>query len=371
MAKVVYSLAGEGRGHATRSKTIIDQLVKRGHRVYVFAPAVAYELLSEVYQDSERVFVEEIPGLVFHYRNERVDFAGTTLGTIEYVRGLPLLVSRLQNRLDQIEPDLAITDFEPALPRAAKLAGVPWISVNHQHFLVVSDFHSLPRSLRTKAWLMSKVVGQYYRDPAKMVVSSFYFPPLKERYRDTVQTGVLLRDQVVNAVPEKHDHVVAYLRRFATEKMLDSLANCGSRVKVYGLGERPRLGSIEFCPISNSGFLEDLRTCKALVSSAGNQLVGEALFLKKPVLVFPEAKNFEQEINARYLEQSGGGTWVGYSEFGENVMREFLESLSQFQCNIPREALNGNTRTMQVIDHFLPTPKRTPIFSQQLAVAGV
>ena len=47
----------------------------------------------------------------------------------------------------------------------------------------------------------------------------------------------------------------------------------------------------------------------AVVSTAGNQLVGEALYLGKPVLVMPERVNFEQAINAHYLEQSGAG-WV-------------------------------------------------------------
>ena len=365
MARIIYSMAGEGRGHATRAKTVIDQLTRRQHEVVILAPEFAYKLLSELYRNNERVTVEEIPGLLFHYSKCRLDFSRTALAAIDYVRGLPLLVARLQQRIERFEPDLAITDFEPALPRAAKLAGVPWMSVDHQHFLVVSDFDPLPKSLQWKAWGMAQIVGQYYRNPAKMVVSSFYFPEVKPRYQNVVQTGVLLREQVVNSHPEKGDHLVAYIRRFATPPMMEALQKCGHEVRIYGLGEKPSDGNLRFRPISEDGFLDDLRTCNALISNAGNQLLGEALYLDKPILVFPEAKNFEQEINARFLKLGGGGDWCFVDEFDSTRLEKFLGSLDGFQCQTPKSQLNGNPATMQAIESMLPAGTHINSISQQ------
>lgn len=78
-------------------------------------------------------------------------------------------------------------------------------------------------------------------------------------------------------------------------------------VRMYGLGAQPRRGNLVFRDIDEHRFLEDLATCDAMISTAGNQLVGEALYLAKPVLVLPEARNFEQYINAHFLARSGAG----------------------------------------------------------------
>lgn len=358
MATIAYSLAGEGRGHATRAKTIIDQLIKRQHQVVVFAPDLAFQFLSRVYQFENRVSVEAIPGLMFHYTTARLDFSKTTVQGMKFLFHLPALIGTLQRRLSEIEPDLVITDFEPALPRAATRMGIPWMSIDHQHFLAVSDLSGLPKQLQWKAWGMSQVVKAYYDSPDKMVVSSFYFPPLRVGYENVVQTGVLLRERVALAQPETHDHLIVYLRRYAHPKIMSALEKCGSEVRVYGLSPRRAEGCLRFLPISDEGFLEDLRTCRALISTAGNQLLGEAMFLRKRCFVFPEERNFEQEINARFLGESGAGTWVHLSELEDSTIRRFTDNLDQYECEIPRSKLNGNNATLQVIDSMLPVPER-------------
>jgi hypothetical protein len=69
-------------------------------------------------------------------------------------------------------------------------------------------------------------------------------------------------------------------------------------------------------------FLEDLAGCRAVISTAGNQLIGVALYLCKPVCVMPEAcvECVEQRLNAG-------------SNIGRNVRDggpEAVEILEQF-----------------------------------------
>lgn len=368
MSKIAYSVAGEGRGHATRAKTIIDHLVKRQHRVFAFAPAFAYQFLRSVYDREHRVTVREIPGLMFHYLRQRLSFTKTTFEGFRYLKSLPGLVGRLKAQLREDAVDLAITDFEPALPRAAMQSGVPWISVDHQHFLVVSDFSHLPAHLRWKAWAMAQVVRQYYHRPAQSVVSSFYFPRLRPEYHDVIQTGVLLRDQVVFAQPETGQHLVAYLRRHRDDRTITALKNCRCEARIYGLGEHPDEANLRFRTISEAGFLEDLRTCRALISNAGNQLIGEALYLQKPVFVVPEAKNFEQEINARFLAETGGGAWCHPRDLTSSRFEEFISRRAEFQCTTPRAKLNGNNATLQVIESMLGLDSNSSVCPKTMRV---
>lgn len=363
MATIAYSMAGEGRGHATRAKTVIDHLLRRQHHVLIFAPHFAYTFLNRVYHDEHRVSVKQIPGLMFHYRNGKLNYSQTTIGATQYLVRLPQLINMICLDLARHEVDLAITDFEPSLPRAAAKEWIPWISIDHQNFLVVSDFSEFPWKMRLRVNAMSQVVKRYYQQPARAIVSSFYFPKLKPAYSNVTQTGVLLREQVINARPIKENHILVYLRRFDDSRLLKALQDCRHEVRVYGLGQRRQEGNLRFEPVSEAGFLEDLRTCRAMISNAGNQLVGEALFLKKPVFVIPEARNFEQELNAHFLKKSGGGDWSFSDEMTPEILHRFLSNHASFHCNIPEQRLNGNTETFKVIDSLLPgafSPIATP-----------
>ena len=44
MARIAYSCCGEGRGHSSRTLTVVEELCRRGHEVRVFASHVAYQV---------------------------------------------------------------------------------------------------------------------------------------------------------------------------------------------------------------------------------------------------------------------------------------------------------------------------------------
>ena len=356
MPRIIFSLSGEGRGHATRVRTIVEQL--RGeHQITVLAPGDAGAFLAPLYDQSE-VRVREIPGLRFCYHETgRLDFLGTALGAARYLRRLPRLIARIEELLTRETFDLAITDFEPALPRAARRCRVPVLSVSHQHFLLTYDLRCLPRDLRRHAAYMRWIVRAYYTGQAHTVVSSSYFPPLRPGCRNVTQVGVLLRPELRQAVPVRGDYLVAYLRRFAPPQALAALAGCRHPVRVYGLGERPSAGRLTFHAVSEAGFLEDLVGCAGLVATAGNQLVGEALFLGKPCFVMPEAGNFEQYINAHFLGQTGAGRWTELERVNPAALHEFERHLDPLAARIDRRRLDGLPAVLRVVEQFLPSTR--------------
>lgn len=342
MGTIFFSMSGEGRGHATRVRSLVEQL--RGeHRIRLFCPGDAHSLLAPVYAGTD-VAVERIPGLVFEYNDtKRLDVARTAVGAAKYLRGMPLLVRRMEEAIRAERPDLVVTDFEPALPRAAKRCGVPFVSVNHQHFLLACDLSSLPLGLRMHAWTMSLVVRRYYSGQAATVISQFYFPPLKPSWRGRARlAGVLMRPDILEARPEVGGHVVAYVRKFASENLMRALRECGREVRLYGLGALPDDGRIRFRAIDDAGFLRDLASSTALVCTAGNQLVGEALFLRKPVFALPEPNNKEQYVNAHYLKESGAGEWEHIDRATPAQLRRFLDRVEEYRARIRPARMNGN-----------------------------
>lgn len=373
MDTVYYAVTGEGRGHATRVNAMVESM-RTNARVVVYAPDMAYDFLAPIYANTD-VRVRQIPGLSFHYNHSRrLAFGKTGWHGARYLAQLPRLLTRLRADMAREAPYLVITDFEPSLPRAARQMGIPYISLNHQHFLKTYDLSSLPTKLRLYASYMAPFVDLYHRHQQETVVSSFYFPPLKETNHKVTQIGVLLRPAILKASVTHGSHLVVYLRRFMSPAVYAALRAAGVPVRLYGLGKRPREGNIQFLEIDPHRFVEDLAGSRALISTAGNQLVGEALYLGKPVLAMPEAGNHEQAINAHFLSQSGAGTHCDLEELSVEKLRQFLDRVPLYRTAIDPTRLCGNQAALHVIQKYLPTPHTTtqpilqPGFAMQKAV---
>jgi len=351
MARIVISLCGEGRGHATRVATLVERL-PAGHLVRIFTSADAFAMLARRFGTDGPVQVSEIPGILFQYTDGQLDVPRSIAAGIDYqARHLGPLVDRLTSELDAFAPDLAITDFEPALPRAAVRLGVPLVSVDHQHFLLAYDLGILPWNLQWHAWFMSHAVWLYSVGASDTVVSAFFRPPLKPGWEHVVQVGPLLRADLVAVEPSQEGHLVSYLRRHTPPAVLDALAACGLNVHVYGLGAREAVGRLTFHDIDERRFVADLAACRALVSAAGNQLIGEALHLGKPMLLLPERAHAEQSINSHFLAAMGGGDWCHLETVSGRRIVEFLDGLERHAAALAgyRGRMDGTPAVLDVI----------------------
>jgi uncharacterized protein (TIGR00661 family) len=356
MSRIAISLCGEGRGHATRIRTLIERL-PADHEILVYTSADALAFLSgHCAPLRPRVRLEEIPGVVFQYTAGRLDVMRSIAAGLDYqARQLGPLVDRMIRDLETFAADLAITDFEPALPRAAGRLGLPLVSVDHQHFLLAYDLDSLPWTLQWNAWFMSRAVWMYVTEAADTVVSAFFRPPLRRGWEHVVQVGPLLRREILGAVASDEGFVLSYLRRHTPFSAVEAIAACGLPVKIYGLGEREPLGRCSFHAIEEKRFVEDLAACRCLVSAAGNQLIGEALQLGKPLLVLPERAHSEQLMNSHFLEAMGCGEFAILEEVTPERVRAFIDRLPGFGPALAaiRGRMDGTDEVLRVIDHRL------------------
>lgn len=380
MATIFYSTCGEGRGHATRVRALVERL--RGeHEIVLFAFGDAFSLLATAYRGSE-VRVEEIPGLRFGYgRRQQLSLARTAITVARYLASLGSLSGRLATCVASERPDLVVSDFEPALPSVARRLGVPVISIDHQHFLTTEELGKLPVGLRIHARLMAVIVSAYLHGQRETVVSSFHHLPLRKGVRNVTRVGTLLRPEVRAARVSDRGHLVAYFRRALPARVLDALASCGIETHVYGLPRRSSTGTMSFFEVSEAGFVADLASCRALVTTAGNQIVGEAMFLGKPVLALPEPGNFEQAINGHLLAESQCGVSVSPLSIEAEHVKAFLDRLEWFEANIRAQRVDGTEAALAALGRHLPrgleervgvarAPRRLPRMVAPAAVAG-
>jgi len=338
MARIAISMSGEGRGHATRVRALAEAL-RAEHELTLYAPGDAQPLLGAAFADTA-VRVRPLPCLRFAYRADaRLDYLATGRASLGYLRKLPRLVLDLADELRALRTELVVSDFEPALPLAARLVGLPVLSLTHQRVLLTADLAELPARLRLSARWMGCFVRALTAGADRVLVSSFYDPPRRRGAREVPHVGVLLRPEVRAAKPRRGAHVLAYFRRDVPPAVLRTLQSAGREVRVYGAGRSGTEGALRHRALGEQGFVRDLASCHALVCTAGNQLVGEALHLRKPVLALPEPGNHEQAINAHFLERSGRGRALAMQDFDERRLAEFLGECERLRARAsPRGA---------------------------------
>jgi len=360
MARILYGMAGEGRGHATRVRAMVEAL-RQEHELILLAPDEAHEFLAPRYPPgTPNVFVRRIAGLRFHYTRSRLDLTRSMISGAAYWWALPRLVDELGQLIDDLRPAVAITDFEPALANAARARGVPLISLDHQHFLTACDLSCLPLLPRGFAALMGLAVRALRIRPTLTIVSSFFRPPLRGGQEGVLQVGPLLRPELRRIQPTKGSHLVSYLRKNTPPRVLEMLAGCGRDVHIYGLGPRKREGNVCFRAIDEQTFAHDVAACAALVGAAGNQTLGEALYFGKPVLALPERQHHEQLINAHFLKGMHAGDWATAESVERGQLVRFLDRLEEFEHHTLgyQGRLDGTSQALSAIERFLPRTTR-------------
>jgi uncharacterized protein (TIGR00661 family) len=355
MATIVYSVNGEGRGHATRVQAIVEMLIPR-HRFILLASEDAYAHFRGEYNDHPNVKVSPIPGLKFKYHGGKLSYVRSVFGSVPFLWNLRSSVRAIERVLLREQPDLAITDFEPLLPRAATRLQVPWLSLDHQHFLSVSDFGSLPALMRWQSRFLRCSIGLFYRGQIGEAVSSFAHLPARNGCEQVERIGVLVRRkiQTIKSRATNAGHLLVYVRGEAPDRFWDALSKIQKPVYVFGKCLPPVLQNIEYFGIQNEKFIRYLASCDALITTAGNQLVGEAFYLGKPVLAIPERGNFEQCVNGWLVSQSQGGWSVPFDQITPHVLSQFLLSLPLLRHRIDGMKWSGNEEAKAFIERHLP-----------------
>lgn len=338
------------------------EALRQRHQVIIYANGHAYEMLAPVYLGTE-VQVHELPRVMFRYGpGKRLSYVRTGVMNMPYFARMPQLIKMVLRHWEQTPPDLVITDFEPVLPRAADAAGLPFIALNHQHFLTAYDLSDLSAPLRAYTNFMAPFVNIWHSKPLEQIISSFFFAPVKASQTHVVPVGVLIRPELRRATIEDRGHLVAYVRRTASDRMLTALGRCGRPVKVYGLGAQPSRGDLSFHPIDPFRFVEHLATSSGLVTTTGNQLVGESLWLGKPVFGMPEIGNYEQQIHTRFLVRSGAGMGGEMSTLTAREIQTFLDRIPQLRAAIDRRRLDGLPVALGRVEHHLvQRPGQAPL----------
>ncbi len=350
--KILYGVVGEGMGHATRSRVVLEHLLGQGHEIKVVVSGRAHKFLTERLAGRPKLSVEEIHGLSLRYFGNRLDKSESLFHNLKKApKGIKKNIEVYRKVAeDGFTPELVVSDFESWAAFYALNHFLPVVSIDNMQVInrcrqEKSVTKSRGMNFRiAKLAVKVKMPGAYH-----YLVTSFFYPPVRKRR--TTLVPPILRPEILAARREPGDHVLVYQTAANNDELIPTLKKLPYRFRVYGMGREGTDGNVTLRAFSESGFVDDLRTARAVIAGGGFSLMSEAVSLHVPMLSVPIEQQYEQELNARYLEHLGYGQWA--ERLDQDVIAGFLARTDELSNNLERFARCDNSMLFACVDELI------------------
>ena len=353
--KILYGVVGEGMGHAMRSRVILEHLTSEGHDVTIMASGRAVEYLQKRFGETANA-VNRIHGLHIIYEENRVRRSKTlSSNVVASATGVPKNIAAYFDLVSDFKPDVVISDFESWTYLYAKTHRLPILSIDNMQVInrCLHDDAILEDQKAsfefTRAFVKSKLpfCDEYF-------ITTFFRPPLRKP--KTRLFPPILRQEILSARRRQGDHLLVYQTAEGNTALVEALQKTRLECRLYGMRrgitEDQVEGNLRYRPFSETVFIDDLSSCRAVIAGGGFTLMGEAVYLHKPMLAVPVGGQFEQVLNARYLEREGFGAYAKtLAEPG--VIESFVASIPACEEKLASYTQDGNSLIFAAVDEYL------------------
>ncbi len=348
--KILYGVVGEGMGHAMRSRVILEHLVAEGHELHIMASGRATDFLAARFAG-----VHRIHGLHMIYEENRVRLGKTLWSNIlAGAAGVPQNIAAYYDLLAAFEPQAVISDFESWAYLFGKNHRLPVFSIDNMQIInrcshppEVLAGHEADFAL-AKAFVKSKLpfCDEY-------LITTFFRPEIRKDR--TKLFPPILRRVILASKPTHGEHLLVYQTAEGNDGLAETLAETGLECRIYGMRRGIQAeqveGQLHYRPFSESGFIDDLSSARAVIAGGGFTLMGEAVYLRKPMLAVPVGHQFEQVLNGRYLEREGFGQMA--TTLDAPGVHRFLDAIPACAERLASYEQDGNRLILDELDHLL------------------
>ncbi len=312
MAKIVFIVQGEGRGHLSQSVALKEYLEIAGHTVEaVFAGCNSLHPLPSYYRElfGDRLKCFASP-FFLRTPNKKGIYVGRTI-LFNLFRSLLYLreVKRIRRELARLNPHVVFNfyDLVGALALQKVSPSVKKIGIGH-HFFLHLDEYRCSGGNALHEWFLRlhtrKVMGSCDK------VLALSFRELTGNEQITV-VPPLVREQFRNATHKEGPATLIYLLNegFASDITTIAENNPDFQADIFSElpTETPMPPAIRLHAINDRAFLEKMESCRNLITTAGFDTVAEAAYMGVPLGVVPVRNHFEQHCNSFDMERSGLG----------------------------------------------------------------
>jgi uncharacterized protein (TIGR00661 family) len=329
--RVVFTVQGEGRGHLSQALALRELLEEGGHRVVGLLVGRSETRPLPGYF-AERMGLEPeffpSPTTVPGRDRKGVSISRTTTYNL---RRLPAFLGarrRIRARVQTLAPDLVVNFYDALAGLALGRGPWPFVSIGHQYLL---GHPGAPRPpFRPLQLVTFRLLNRLSSPPGTPRLALSFRRLSDGPGRRTRVVPPLLRNSILELEPEKGDHLVVYVLNDGYGDAITRWHEDHPDVVIHGFWDREGAPEVErvrpnltFHRLSDTLFVELMRSCRGFVGTAGFESVAEALWLGKPVMVVPTGNQVEQAWNAREAEAARAG--MASNRFDLSPFLEFLE----------------------------------------------
>ncbi len=303
---IIYGVSGEGLGHVFEAIEIATILQSDGHRVKILT-------YGERALRALRAFnPTEIEGIHLQFTSRGMSVWKTARTNYRILPFYLRHARRLRRELEAFAPDVFITAYEPYTTLMSHRLKRPLISMDNQNELL--HVHPRKQGFAFDLELVRLATRVCTYGAAHYVVKTLHRP--QRRVPHVHFVAPIIQREIRSLQPTNGDHVLVYLTK-PNPELLAILQTLPGTYIVYCHGRTGTENNITFrAPGPN--FIEDLRTCRAIIGTTGFSLIADSIYLRKPYYGVPLKKQFEQTHNAFFLRDGELG------DFSENPTREDL-----------------------------------------------
>ncbi len=315
--KILYGVQATGNGHLSRCLEFYPALSKY---------ADVDVLLSGIQGDLKLPFPVK-------YRKHGWGFVFGKKGGIDYwataksLKPLRFLIDVFQ--LDLSEYDMVINDFEPitAYARKWRFKNIECVSLSHQAAFFSKN---IPRPKR-KGYL-AEFIFKYFAPSTRKIGLHF------QAYDKGVFTPVIRKD--IRELKQEYldNEVLIYLPAFtskAIEHHLKQFENYNFHIFSKHTKLENHQGHIHVYPVDKVNWMKRLSISSYAIMGAGFQGGAEMLYLRKKLMAIPMLAQYEQECNAKALEDMGVTVVTAIDDNFADHVKEWLENAQPIEVDFP------------------------------------
>jgi uncharacterized protein (TIGR00661 family) len=343
MVKILYSVNGDGFGHATRSIPIIQELSKRYKVKVIVGSKRSGEFMKKYLKN-----VTAYNSIRFVYDRNRVDVNKTIAKNAKVILGKSSNLRTVYKIINKYRPDVIIVDCDFSTILTARLFDIPLICVCNIHAMTEMTY-TVPKKYKRLYYTQKILIKSLTSNVDYHVITTFFYMPVKKK--NVFLYPPILRKEILNIHPQRKDYYLVYQTSATNNRLIRTLKSINAKFVVYGFEKNEIDGNVIFRKTNSNQFFKDFKDCRACIANGGFTFISEAVSLHKPVLSLPINGTFEQTLNALEIKRLGYGDMCG--TVNRKVLLNFIKNNDKYHNNLKSHKKEDNTRIIRKIEELI------------------
>jgi uncharacterized protein (TIGR00661 family) len=318
MAKFLFIVQGEGKGHLTQAISLTQILEKNNHTIVATMVGTTKNRAIPTFYTTAMpmpLVAMDSPSL-FYGKGKGPSLFRTVFSQIIKAKHYLKNADLVNETVLKYQPDIIINFYEMAAGfyNFFYRPSIPTICIGHQYLLLHKQFLSINKKAFERFLLNLNTKITALGSAQKMALS--FYPLPNDEHEKIVVVPPLLRCEVKEAHISTQNYLLAYVTHHKIIEDIFAWHQNNSHETIHCFTDKKNLDSgAEISPnfyihkINPAHFLEKMASCKGLVTTAGFESVCEAMYMGKPVLMVPVKNHIEQRVNAHDGQRTGAGIY--------------------------------------------------------------